>query len=74
MADCECITGCGFFKDQMDRVPTVANILKQKYCYGDNSQCARYIIFCALGKDNVPRDLQPNMISRVKMILNGDTY
>lgn len=71
MADCECITGCIFFNDKMADMSSVADIYKTKYCRGDNSQCARHIVFKALGKGTVPEDLYPNMIAKAKMLIDG---
>ncbi len=62
MADCELIATCLFFKDQMEKAPDMADYQKKKYCEGDNSVCARYIVFKALGRENVPRDLLPIQI------------
>ena len=35
-------------------------MIKKKYCLGDNTECARYIVFKKIGKANVPADLFPN--------------
>ena len=41
----------------------------EKYCLGDNSDCARYMVFKELGKPAVPANLYPNMHERAKNIL-----
>lgn len=69
MAECECLAGCPFFNDKMKDTEGIGAIFKKKYCLGDNSQCARYIVFKALGKANVPPDLYPNMYDRAAKIL-----
>jgi hypothetical protein len=60
MADCPRLSTCRFFNDQMAGMPSIANVLKQKYCQGDYQQCARYLVLCALGADAVPDDLFPD--------------
>ena len=61
MADCECLPRCAFFHGRMAvSVPSVAEMMKQRFCLGDSSGCARHIVFKKLGKDRVPPDLLPN--------------
>ncbi|RPJ09127.1 MAG: hypothetical protein EHM28_02410 [Spirochaetaceae bacterium] len=67
--DCECLAGCPFFNDKMTDMPDIAEILKMHYCRADNRQCARYMVFCELGRDNVPADLFPNHYIRARDII-----
>jgi hypothetical protein len=60
MADCECLPKCPFFHDKMENMPSMAEMLKERYCKGDWSACARHQIFETLGRENVPSDLFPN--------------
>lgn len=69
MSKCECLPKCPFFNDKMKDNKGLAGIYKKKYCLGDNSNCARYMIFKKLGRDRVPADLYPNMHERAKKIL-----
>ncbi len=69
MALCECLSGCPFFHDKMDNMPAMSNLIKNKFCKGDNTQCARYIVFKALGKNAVPSDLFPTQIERAKKLV-----
>jgi hypothetical protein len=71
MADCECLETCIFFNDKMVSMPTMAAIMKQNYCKTNNAECARFIVFKALGKGNVPTDLFPNNVERAKRIVAG---
>ena len=71
MAECECLAGCPFFNDQMKDSQALGSIYKQHYCHGDNSKCARYMVYKKLGKPNVPTDLYPNMLERATDILAG---
>ena len=60
MTDCEYIPTCLFFNDKMADKPATADMLKQRYCTGDKSGCARYMVRTAIGKEKVPVDLYPN--------------
>lgn len=60
MGDCECLSGCLFFNDKMESMPAMKEMYKRNYCKGDFTNCARYIIFKALGKPAVPGNLFPN--------------
>jgi hypothetical protein len=60
MSDCECLAGCPFFHDKMADMPSMAEMLKERYCKGDWQACARHQIFTEFGKGNVPTDLFPN--------------
>ncbi|MEW6108804.1 MAG: hypothetical protein AB1632_06515 [Nitrospirota bacterium] len=72
MAECELIEKCVFFNDEMANAPTTAEMTKSKYCRRDNSECARYIVFKAIGREKVPPDLFPHQVYRVKdIILKG---
>ncbi len=69
MADCECLPACPFFNDVLTDMPATAEYLKAKFCLGDNSQCARYLVFKALGKAHVPVDLFPDHTERARQII-----
>jgi hypothetical protein len=69
MSDCECLVGCPFFNDKMKDTDGLGAMYKKKYCRGDYSKCARYMVFKILGKPSVPIDLFPNMNERAKKIL-----
>jgi hypothetical protein len=69
MADCECLPKCPFFHDRMANKPATAQMLKNQYCLGDNTGCARHQVKVALGSDLVPADLLPAQTDKVKGIL-----
>ena len=71
MADCECLEGCPFFNDKMDKMPTMANIYKKQYCQGNFDSCARHMVFTKLGKSAVPGDLYPNEAARAVSITSS---
>ncbi len=71
MADCKLLAGCPFFNDQMQGLDAVKDMMKSRYCKGDNSECARYMVFEKLGRPKVPADLSPNQTDRAKQILSS---
>ena len=71
MADCELLATCPFFQDKMADKPATAEMYKKQYCRGENSNCARYMIFRELGREMVPPDLFPNQTERAEEILIG---
>ena len=71
MPECKRLGACPFFNDRMVDRPGMSKLYKKNYCLKDNSQCARYMVAEAIGTDNVPLDLYPNMIQRVGSIIAG---
>jgi len=69
MPDCKCLPKCPFFNDKMQNMPAAAGLLKKRLCQGDNSQCARFMVLTALGRDKVPPDLSPNQQDRARDLI-----
>jgi len=69
MAECELTEGCIFFNDKMQSMPSMANMYKQRYCKGDFEICARYRVFKAIGRENVPSDLYPNEENKITSLV-----
>ncbi|NDY55143.1 hypothetical protein G3N56_00085 [Desulfovibrio sulfodismutans] len=69
MADCEMIAKCIFFNDKMANMPAMAEMMKKKYCRGDNTKCARYLVCKKLGREKVPADLSPAQTDRAQTIM-----
>ena len=70
MPDCECLENCPYFEGDLHKEISVIQELRvQKYCKGDNSTCARYMVFKALGKEHVPRNLLPTDVDGAKKII-----
>ena len=67
MAECERLKKCPFFIGQISTMPSVADLLKTNYCFGDKTLCARYQL--ARAGIAVPLDLLPNDTERVRQIL-----
>ncbi len=70
MADCEKLAACPFFNDQMKDAPATAELFKSQYCKGNNSNCARFMVLKALGKEKVPGNLFPNETRRAQEIIS----
>lgn len=71
MADCKLLETCLFFNDKMANMPSTAEVVKIRYCREENSGCARYMIYNAVGREKVPQDLFPNHVERAKQIIDG---
>ncbi len=71
MAECECLPKCPFFNDRMASKPATAQLMKNQYCLGDSSGCARHQVKMAAGSDLVPADLFPAQVDRVQGILGA---
>ena len=71
MADCERLNKCPFFGDKLAFMPKTAATMKQSYCYGDKSGCARYLL--ASKGISIPPDLFPNDNARALQILSKNT-
>jgi hypothetical protein len=69
--DCELLAGCLFFNDKMKDMPATSLIYKSQYCRTDKSSCARYMVYQALGRGQVPADLFPNDQDRARSIIAG---
>ena len=73
MATCDQIETCRFFQEAMNTMPTIAEMMKKKYCNGDFDSCARKVVFLTLGKGHAPVDLAPNDIQRANRIIRDKT-
>jgi hypothetical protein len=67
MAKCERLQKCPFFTGQISSMPSVAELMKSNYCFGEKKRCARYQL--ASAGIPVPQDLLPNDTQRVGEIL-----
>lgn len=70
MAECECLPKCPFFNDRMASKPATAQMLKNQYCLGDNTDCARHQVKVVAGSENVPDDLYPSQTDKVQGVLD----
>ncbi len=68
MGPCEKLNSCLFFTGQMSNMPTVSDLMKESYCLGEKSRCARYMVTSA-GLP-VPSDLFPNDTERARKLIS----
>lgn len=68
MQECEKLSVCPFFNDRLGTMPAVSGLLKQTYCLGDKTACARYKVSSA--GIPVPMDLFPNDVERARKLLS----
>ena len=69
MPDCEKLNACPFFREELAYMPKTAALLRQTYCHGDKTGCARYVV--ASKGIPVPSDLFPNQGDRLVQILSS---
>jgi len=62
MATCEKLPKCPFYQGKMSMDSGLGSLYKKRYCEGDKTQCARYMIATTLGPDHVNNNIYPNMI------------
>lgn len=55
----------------MENRPATAQLMKNTYCLGDNTGCARFQVRNALGGQFVPSDLFPSQTERVPKIIEA---
>ena len=61
MALCEKLEKCPFYQGKMNMESGLGAMYKKKYCEGDKTTCARYIVATQLGAEFVTNSLYPNM-------------
>lgn len=60
---------CVFLSNQMAHMPKSADLMKQTFCRGDKTLCARYQV--ARAGLPVPSDLFPQDVARARDIVHG---
>ncbi len=69
MATCEKLSKCPFYQGAMSMESGLGKMYKQKYCEGDKTACARYMVATEVGPEFVTNKLYPNMIDAAKSII-----
>lgn len=69
MGECEFISKCPFFNDELSDKPDTVEEMKAQYCKGNNLNCSRYMIANALGKDYMPPNLYPHEKQRAYLVI-----
>lgn len=62
---CDLTEVCQFFTDNMKDLPKSAELIRNKFCYGDYQSCSRFRIYQKYG-ENVPPYLNPDDTEDVK--------
>ena len=71
MSDCEILDSCPFFNDRMEAMPATSGWLKSHYCRDCFKECARYKVYKALGRPQVPLDLFPTQLARANALIEA---
>lgn len=69
MGVCEKLEKCPFYQGKMSMDSGLGSMYKKKYCEGDKTVCARYIVATTLGPEYVTESLYPNMDAQAKKII-----
>ena len=69
MATCEKLEKCPFYQGKMDINSGLGSMYRKKYCEGDKTICARYMVATQAGPEHVTNNLYPNMIDAANKIL-----
>lgn len=69
MAVCEYTEGCIFFVEEVGFSPELNRSMRERYCLGDNSECARLRAMEFLALDLIPDDLLPSDLERLERLI-----
>ncbi len=72
MATCEKLAKCPFYQGEMSMETGLGSIYKQKYCEGDKTKCARYMIATTVGPQFVTNHIYPNMTAQAEKIIEDN--
>ncbi|RKX83558.1 MAG: hypothetical protein DRP58_08550 [Spirochaetes bacterium] len=72
MQECELIENCEFYNGQLKGNKEQIEAMKEKYCKVNNLNCARYMIFMALGKEKMPNELFPHQKDRAYLLISQE--
>lgn len=70
MSKCEKLEKCPFYNGKMKMDSGLGKIYKTKYCEGDKSMCARYLVATKVGSEYVTNNLYPNMQKQAQEIID----
>lgn len=69
MTRCALADDCPFFTTEVGFSPDLNEAMRQKFCLGDSSGCARLSALAYMSREEVPADLLPTDIERLQLIL-----
>ena len=73
MATCEKLEKCPFYQGSMKMDSGLGSIYKKKYCEGDKTVCARYMVATTIGPEFVIAHLYPNMKDIAEKLIADNT-
>jgi hypothetical protein len=65
------LDNCSCFNEVLASMPSVAGLMRDRYCKGTQQNCARIVVSSAVGGSHVPPDLAPNDSERAQVIVNS---
>ena len=66
---CEKLQKCPVYQGKMNMDSGLGSMYKKKYCEGDKTLCARYIVATKLGAEYITNSLYPNMNDAANKLL-----
>lgn len=69
MGECEFSGTCPFYNGTMANMPGDAEEMKEKYCENNNLNCARFMLYQAMGESGAPDDLKPSDKTRAYQLI-----
>lgn len=70
LAECERLQICTFISDWLAKMPIIGERMRESFCFGDKTKCARYQV--AMAGREVPGDLFPNDTAKAREIIGGN--
>ncbi len=72
MYRCTHTVTCPFFSAAVGYSPGLFEAMRDRYCLGDNSDCARFLAIEAVGRDRVPDELLPSDVDALERLMQED--
>ncbi len=69
MAMCEKFEKCPFYQGKLVIDTGIGPMLKKKFCEGDKTECARYMVATTIGPEYVTNLLFPNMKEKAEQLI-----
>lgn len=69
MSECINYTKCRFFIENLKNSPSTAAMVQSNYCKHKFDECARYMVYQALGEAFIPVDLSPSDTEQAREII-----
>jgi hypothetical protein len=73
MSRCQWAEVCVFFTDEVGYSPELQQKMREEYCLGDNTSCARLLAMEFLPADRIDDDLLPTDLARLALLRSAST-